>query len=83
MRTSQMNLQLAPEADARIRRAAAASGVSTSAFVQRAASAAADAVLAGASSRSAPRSGSGSSLGWIAPGGTCRSCAAVSSCAIA
>lgn len=41
-----MNLQLAPEADARIRRAAAASGVSTSAFVQRAASAAADAVLA-------------------------------------
>lgn len=41
-----MNLRLAPEADERIRRAAQASGVSTSAFVERAASDAADAVLA-------------------------------------
>lgn len=41
-----MSLRLAPETDERIRRAAATSGVSTSAFVQRAASAAADAVLA-------------------------------------
>ncbi len=41
-----MNLRLTPEADERIRQAAATSGVSTSAFVQRAASAAADAVLA-------------------------------------
>ncbi len=41
-----MNLRLAEEADERIRRAAAASGVSTSAFVERAASVAADAVLA-------------------------------------
>ncbi len=41
-----MTLRLAPEADKRIRRAAATSGMSTSAFVQRAASAAADAVLA-------------------------------------
>jgi uncharacterized protein (DUF1778 family) len=41
-----MNLRLAAEADERIRRAAAASGVSTSAFVERAASTAADAVLA-------------------------------------
>lgn len=46
MRTSRMNLRLTPEADERIRQAAATSGVSTSAFVQRAASAAADAVLA-------------------------------------
>lgn len=46
MTTSRMNLRLAPEADERIRQAAAASGVSTSAFVQGAASAAADAVLA-------------------------------------
>ncbi len=45
MGTSQMNLRLASEAHERIRRAAGASGVSTSAFVQRAASAAADAVL--------------------------------------
>jgi uncharacterized protein (DUF1778 family) len=41
-----MNLRLAAEADERIRRAAAASGVSTSVFVERAASVAADAVLA-------------------------------------
>jgi uncharacterized protein (DUF1778 family) len=41
-----MNLRLESEADERIRRAAKASGVSTSAFVQRAASVAADAVLA-------------------------------------
>jgi uncharacterized protein (DUF1778 family) len=41
-----MNLRLAEEADDRIRRAAAVSGVSTSAFVERAASVAADAVLA-------------------------------------
>jgi uncharacterized protein (DUF1778 family) len=41
-----MNLRLAAEADERIRRAAAASGVSMTAFVERAASAAADAVLA-------------------------------------
>jgi uncharacterized protein (DUF1778 family) len=41
-----MNLRLDAEADARIRRAAQASGVSTSAFVERAASTAADAVLA-------------------------------------
>ena len=41
-----MNLRLAEEADDRIRRAAAVSGVSTSAFVERAASVAADTVLA-------------------------------------
>jgi uncharacterized protein (DUF1778 family) len=41
-----MNLRLAADADERIRRAAAASGVTTSAFVERAASTAADAVLA-------------------------------------
>jgi uncharacterized protein (DUF1778 family) len=41
-----MNLRLGAEADERIRRAATASGISTSAFVERAASAAADAVLA-------------------------------------
>jgi uncharacterized protein (DUF1778 family) len=41
-----MNLRLATEADERIRRAAAAAGVSMSAFVERAASTAADAVLA-------------------------------------
>jgi uncharacterized protein (DUF1778 family) len=41
-----MNLRLEAEADERIRRAAAVSGVSTSAFVEQAASAAADAVLA-------------------------------------
>jgi uncharacterized protein (DUF1778 family) len=46
MRTARMNLRLATEADERIRRAAAASGLSTSAFVERAASTAADAVLA-------------------------------------
>lgn len=46
MRTARMNLRLESETDERIRRAAKASGVSTSAFVQRAASAAADAVLA-------------------------------------
>jgi uncharacterized protein (DUF1778 family) len=41
-----MNLRLAAAADGRIRRAAKASGVSTSVFVERAASTAADAVLA-------------------------------------
>jgi uncharacterized protein (DUF1778 family) len=41
-----MNLRLTAEADERIRRAAAASGVSTSVFVESAASVAADAVLA-------------------------------------
>lgn len=41
-----MNLRLDAEADERIRRAAAESGVSMSAFVEHAASAAADAVLA-------------------------------------
>lgn len=41
-----MNLRLAAEADKRIREAAKASGVTTSAFVEGAASAAADAVLA-------------------------------------
>ena len=41
-----MNLRLAAEVDQRIRRAAAVSGESTSAFVERAASLAADAVLA-------------------------------------
>jgi uncharacterized protein (DUF1778 family) len=41
-----MNLRLAAEADQRIRRAAEASGVTTSVFVERAASVAADAVLA-------------------------------------
>lgn len=41
-----MNLRLDAGADERIRRAAAESGVSTSAFVEHAASAAADAVLA-------------------------------------
>lgn len=41
-----MNLRLAEEAGDRIRRAAAISGVSTSAFVERAASVAADTVLA-------------------------------------
>ncbi len=41
-----MNLRLDEEADDRIRRAAAASGVTTSAFVERAASVAADMVLA-------------------------------------
>jgi uncharacterized protein (DUF1778 family) len=46
MRTARMNLRLDSEADERIRRAAKVSGESTSAFVQRAASAAADAVLA-------------------------------------
>jgi uncharacterized protein (DUF1778 family) len=46
MRTARMNLRLAEEADERIRRAAAVTGVSTSAFVERAASDAADAVLA-------------------------------------
>lgn len=46
VRTARMNLRLADEADERIRRAAAVSGVSTSAFVERAASVAADAVLA-------------------------------------
>lgn len=45
MRTARMNLRLAEEADDRIRRAAAVSGVSTSAFVERAASVAADMVL--------------------------------------
>ena len=46
MKTTRMNLRLAADADDRIRRAAQVSGVSTSAFVERAASAAADAVLA-------------------------------------
>lgn len=46
MRTARMNLRLAADADDRIRRAAQVSGVSTSAFVEHAASAAADAVLA-------------------------------------
>jgi uncharacterized protein (DUF1778 family) len=41
-----MNLRLAADADDRIRRAAKATGVSTSMFVERAASTAADAVLA-------------------------------------
>jgi uncharacterized protein (DUF1778 family) len=41
-----MNLRLDADADARIRRAAKASGVTTSVFVERAASTAADAVLA-------------------------------------
>lgn len=41
-----MNLRLAAEADERIRRAAAVSGESMSAFVERAASLAADTVLA-------------------------------------
>jgi uncharacterized protein (DUF1778 family) len=41
-----MNLRLDAAADERIRRAAKASGVSTSVFVERAASTAADAVLA-------------------------------------
>jgi uncharacterized protein (DUF1778 family) len=41
-----MNLRLDADADERIRRAAQASGVSTSVFVERAASTAADAVLA-------------------------------------
>jgi uncharacterized protein (DUF1778 family) len=41
-----MNLRLEADADERIRRAAAVSGVSTSAFVEHAASVAADAVLA-------------------------------------
>lgn len=41
-----MNLRLDAEADERIRRAAAESGVSMSAFVEHAASVAADAVLA-------------------------------------
>lgn len=41
-----MNLRLAASADERIRRAAKASGVSTSVFVERAASTAADVVLA-------------------------------------
>jgi uncharacterized protein (DUF1778 family) len=44
--TARMNLRLGEEADDRIRRAAAVSGVSTSAFVERAATAAADMVLA-------------------------------------
>lgn len=46
MRTARVNLRLGEYADLRIRRAAKASGVSTSAFVERAASAAAHAVLA-------------------------------------
>ena len=46
MRVARMNLRLEAEADLRIREAAKLSGVSTSAFVERAASAAADAVLA-------------------------------------
>ncbi len=41
-----MNLRLAADADERIRQAAKATGVSTSIFVERAASTAADAVLA-------------------------------------
>ena len=41
-----MNLRLAAAADERIRRAAKGSGVSTSVFVERAASTAADVVLA-------------------------------------
>ena len=41
-----MNVRLAEDANDRIRRAAEASGVSTSAFVERAAAAAADVVLA-------------------------------------
>jgi uncharacterized protein (DUF1778 family) len=41
-----MNLRLEAEADERIRQAAAASGLSMSAFVERAASTAADVVLA-------------------------------------
>jgi len=45
MRSARMNLRLKAEADERIRRAAAVSGVSTSAFVEHAASIAADAVL--------------------------------------
>ena len=46
MRTARMNLRLDADADERIRRAAKTSGVSTSIFVERAASTAADAVLA-------------------------------------
>ena len=46
MRTARMNLRLDSEADERIRRAAKVSGENTSSFVQRAASAAADAALA-------------------------------------
>jgi uncharacterized protein (DUF1778 family) len=46
MRTARLNLRLAADADERIRQAAAVSGVSTSAFVERAASAAADVILA-------------------------------------
>ena len=45
MRSARMNLRLAEDANTRIRRAAEASGVSTSVFVEQAASAAADAVL--------------------------------------
>jgi uncharacterized protein (DUF1778 family) len=46
MRTARMNLRLAADADERIRKAAQASGLSTSAFVEHAASTAADTVLA-------------------------------------
>ncbi|MDE3131483.1 MAG: DUF1778 domain-containing protein [Acidobacteriota bacterium] len=46
MKTARMNLRLGAEADERIRRAAQVSGVSTSTFVERAASTAADSVLA-------------------------------------
>jgi len=46
MRSARMNLRIAEDVDAKIRRAAQASGMSTSAFVARAASTAADEVLA-------------------------------------
>lgn len=46
MKTARMNLRLDATADEQIRRAAKASGVSTSVFVQRAASTAAEAILA-------------------------------------
>jgi len=46
MRSARMNLRIAEDVDAKIRRAAEVTGVSTSAFVARAAGAAADEVLA-------------------------------------
>ncbi len=46
VKTARMNLRIATDADERIRRAAQVSGVSTSTFVERAASTAADTVLA-------------------------------------
>ena len=46
MKAARMNLRIDPETDARIRRAAASTGMSVSAFVASAAGAAADDVLA-------------------------------------